>query len=583
MSYDSINKKDLNLELLLDWSWDDTSWWWHNATISNGSYIDNEIWFQKEVLLWGASTTLTYSSITYTNSYIWIDWIFTKNSSEVTATWINWTDWKSYGMLRLFDRTLTESEEQALYLEWKRKLWQNNYPDLFKWCVAYYDMSGDWSDIVWWNNWTVNWATLTTDRFWMANRAYNFDWSNDYISIPNLLTFQSEVKELLFYTTIKRDVIWGVRTIFQARLQSWNSQWLDIFFRDDNKIQIRITSDSWIQWRADTINSYTSTSDYLKIILIRNSARWYSLYINWVKQTLENGTNASLSDSNTIITSTNTFSWMTDVIDIWAFWSWGNCCYFDWQIENTIIRDRALSEAEVEQLYTLQNTKYPLPRTKSSVPSLSDWLVLNIDWTHDWTTYFDQSGNWNNWTWSNVIDWWRIGEHKIMEFNGSSSSIDCWSFTFAKQNTISIRLKYTDSSNIMMILNENVDYQARIYLNDTWDLQTYFWDYWWSNPALGANFTNSKLYDWNWHNIIIEQNFTTNTVDYYLDMIKQTTIYTSQTIQNIPLIVDNLYIWADKRQSRRYYNWELPSLKIRNRALTEKEIQQEYYRNFIPS
>lgn len=41
--------------------------------------------------------------------------------------------------------------------------------------VAYYDFNGDANDIVGGNNGTVTGATLTTDRFGIANRAYSFN------------------------------------------------------------------------------------------------------------------------------------------------------------------------------------------------------------------------------------------------------------------------------------------------------------------------------------------------------------------------------------------------------------------------
>ena len=54
-------------------------------------------------------------------------------------------------------------------------------PDLFNGCVAYYDFRGDARDVVGGYDGTVNGATLTTDRFGVANSAYSFD-GNDYIT-----------------------------------------------------------------------------------------------------------------------------------------------------------------------------------------------------------------------------------------------------------------------------------------------------------------------------------------------------------------------------------------------------------------
>ena len=50
--------------------------------------------------------------------------------------------------------------------------------------VAYYPFTGNANDAIGPNHGTVNGATLTTDRFGVANSTYNFDGVDDRITAP---------------------------------------------------------------------------------------------------------------------------------------------------------------------------------------------------------------------------------------------------------------------------------------------------------------------------------------------------------------------------------------------------------------
>jgi len=146
MTYNWINNISRDWlvgEFLLDWNWDDTSWNWNNGTCTDITRVGADKWYVKEC--WQGSNwdaNMTYNSITYSNSYIWIDWVLTKNSTAVTDTKLTLDDWKDYWLLRFYNRDLTANEEFNLQLEWLRKLWpwiMQQYPELFKGCVWYWD------------------------------------------------------------------------------------------------------------------------------------------------------------------------------------------------------------------------------------------------------------------------------------------------------------------------------------------------------------------------------------------------------------------------------------------------------------
>jgi hypothetical protein len=76
--------------------------------------------------------------------------------------------------VRIYNRALTEAEIQALYRTYSDGL------------VAYYPFNGNANDESGnGNNGTVYGATLTSDRFGNTDSAYSFDGLDDYIEVPN--------------------------------------------------------------------------------------------------------------------------------------------------------------------------------------------------------------------------------------------------------------------------------------------------------------------------------------------------------------------------------------------------------------
>jgi len=109
----------------MDWDWIDSAWNW-DASITDWTFTSAEYSYTAEQLDWWANTSFTYSSATYTNSYLIKDWQLLKNSDEVTDTALNWTDWSSYWWLFLFNRTLNDEEELEIKDYMNRIKWPTN-------------------------------------------------------------------------------------------------------------------------------------------------------------------------------------------------------------------------------------------------------------------------------------------------------------------------------------------------------------------------------------------------------------------------------------------------------------------------
>ena len=124
-----IPRNKFNRIYLMDWSWLDTNDWSKvNASPTNTVWIKATKGYISQQLSWQSTTTFTYSSITYIDSYIWINWVMTKNSSQVTSTALNWVNWNLYFWLYFTNSSLTVDEEQTLKQWWERALawWWDN-------------------------------------------------------------------------------------------------------------------------------------------------------------------------------------------------------------------------------------------------------------------------------------------------------------------------------------------------------------------------------------------------------------------------------------------------------------------------
>ena len=91
--------------------------------------------------------------------------------------------------------------------------------------VGYWPFTGNANDLsVFGNNGTVNGATLTTDRFGVANRAYNFDGVDDFIQIldtPSLRLQQATINCWVKYSSMNKMQLFVKQNINNA----WESNY----------------------------------------------------------------------------------------------------------------------------------------------------------------------------------------------------------------------------------------------------------------------------------------------------------------------------------------------------------------------
>jgi len=299
--------------------------WNNNWIATNITWPTSNIGYQSKLALWWASSSLTYSSITYTTSVIWKDGNMLINSNEVTATALNWVSGSTYLILRFYDRILSDDEIQTLYLEWLQKLTPEReaYPKLFDWLVWYRDFrDGDLSNLVDWTLATNNGATLTTDHLGYSNNAYNTVW--DW--------------KILLSTVIPLNWVYTISSTFRNDTMniwtSWSS--LTSWSNADHQIIVDISWNLWFfsNW-AWTFNSswYVIPSDWLTHF-ITAVADWINtnFYIDW-----------QYVWQSSWVSTDNIYSLLNYQGNGQHWWIWNF----------VIVHNRTLSASEVKTLYDL--------------------------------------------------------------------------------------------------------------------------------------------------------------------------------------------------------------------------------------
>jgi len=275
---------------------------------------------------------------------VWI-WNYTDlEFNRINEYWIviwSYTDAKYLAidleLARIYNRVLSEKEIQALYLEWLKKLNQDNntIPELFKWCVAYYDFRWwDLHNLVTGEKATNNWATLTTDHLGYKDCAYYLNWDNIQLwnawhNFANWEPFTYIIITKLYSKENYDALILDKSNDDDNHRWIWRNEDDKIrFSRHDNDWDKSIYSadsfwDNWYEWHM-----FTLTYDWAVI-------RWYV-------------------DSTLVWTNTPNWPVIADnVIALWCKWAQTDADNMNWDISLAIIYNRALSDSEIKTLYNL--------------------------------------------------------------------------------------------------------------------------------------------------------------------------------------------------------------------------------------
>lgn len=424
-----------------------------------------------------------------------LDWLWTKSIST-TANFTIWTrsTWNlpvngNIQCARKYNYVLSSRDIEALYLEWKRKLWNAWYPDLFNGCVAYYDFKGDANDVVGWINMTATNATLTSDRFWIANSAYSFNWSSAYLTTSAVVTTgTSATFSFWLYKTNDNDQCFFIE-------EAYSNNSMLFFDAATRKINYRFGATNMISTAANPV-----TNNTWNYISVTHTWTTWTIYINGV-QAAQWTVNAKTGSGTAL-----TLGRLTATL-----------YFFNGYMSDFKVMSVAMSADQVKAEYQASLKSKIYPFTRSLPLNLRNGLVLHLDGTVSGTTAYDQSGNGNNLTLANTPTKIRVWQLWGWSFNWSNQQasvasnlwIDWWSVrmsAFVKMNAeiwSSIQAFITCSSTTSQVANAILyDYNGWtrrliFYRSKQWvaDEQLYY------NITLGTSKYYYLVYDYDWTTI----------------------------------------------------------------------------------
>lgn len=224
------------------------------------------------------------------------------------------------------------------------------------------------------NNFTNNGATLTTDRFSNSNSAYDFNGSNQYLTLfyPSFTFGQTSVFTVSFWVQ-RSSLGYGV-TMIHGNWVNGNFIWA---FQSGPSGDFQFGTNkqglSWF-WAASTYT--TSTWEH-----------FVGVYNNGAMTFYKNGVQVS--------TDTNTYTSVGSINLPFYLGKGVNGAYFDGKIDDLGIWTRALTASEIDELFAACAVITGHP--KDTIARIGNDLKLGVTATHPNTTYQWQMANGGGW------------------------------------------------------------------------------------------------------------------------------------------------------------------------------------------
>lgn len=441
-----------------------------------------------------------------------------------------------------------------------RTLWYTTIPR--DWLVWEWLLDWNANDTAWTNNWTETDITYVWAERWYVNQCASFNGSSSILSLPATTLWTIWTQDFYvswwYYLT---DPWSGHYPMLFGSFQSPSPfVWPTIFFDPHNvwwwwwwwdAIQFRATGDNKFFSSTSASSLYNG---WHHIVMTRISWTLY-LYIDWV---LDN----SWSD--------NTDIWAADECDICRNSSKQRRHWKTWLVRAGVWI--WLSQQEVQQLYQEWLRRlWPTRGIKNnwifvgSLPNLEQGKVLEISKPQVWWTYYDQTWNWYNWTATDVSDS-KVWQANVMSFNGSSSYIDTNYILWWNISTINLFYKHiTDWDNTFILSQwyKNVD-DGRMWLEIKDDNTLFLFQ---NNNGV-IQISSHPLTVWETYMISIVRH-SQDLWELYVNWISQWTDTWWKALTNESVLLMKL--------DTNYRDWHIWLVRIYNRALSDKEIQQLYY------
>jgi len=211
--------------------------------------------------------------------------------------------------------------------------------------AKYYFNSGNANDEVGTNNGTVSGATLTTDRFGNPNSAYNFNGSNQYISLGTSTTLKPSTGSISLWMNMDGISTVGSGYNYNPIIVAKNTSTTDGYF-EGYCFMVRTTDSKSF---AITTNATNNNEKYIVNNTPFQTSTWYHLTMVYANDSLWYYVNGQLI-SRIYKGFTSAFSASKPVMLGYSD-NQVNKRYFKGKIDDIRIYNRKLSAAEVAELY----------------------------------------------------------------------------------------------------------------------------------------------------------------------------------------------------------------------------------------
>ena len=332
-------------ELSIPAAWQLRAWLyvnWERSVANHGAWLTDWNWH----LVW-----MTYD---WSTKKVYIDWalVWTVSIAWTLTTSFNRTIWR-YGTrtdyytnwqideARIYNRTLSEAEVLDYYNSTKWQYWV--YDDSLVLMYNFDNVSALWESATLvkdlsnhGNDGTINWATYTSAG--KRNGAYSFDGTNDYISInsPEINTIFGTSTNFTASARAKPAANGSTAILIESNGAYRSNASFGIWWYGGKYYCNLWTHVSWNGANTNVSISYTPSAlnvwEHISCVIDGNIMK---MYVDGDQKW-----------------SVNIASLNTRTVWDWLVYIWNRSSnYFNWQIDEVRIYNRALSSAEIDALY----------------------------------------------------------------------------------------------------------------------------------------------------------------------------------------------------------------------------------------
>jgi hypothetical protein len=429
------------------------------------------------------------------------------------------------------------------------------------------------------NNGVVNGATLTNDRLGNGNKAYSFNGLNNYIEVANAssLQFSASTQTISFWLKIpslpapvdEQGIFEKMDQHLAIDITGNAAQGFQIHFDSNGNISYRIKSGNGSSWSLLAIPSNMILLNQYSHVVFVNDNDSIRSYLNGIRLSgtkITPGTTIGLN-SNPLLMGK----------ELWTSLG-ANMDYFDGDLDDIGIWDRALTQQEILNLY---NGSLPTTCAGSNLPiGLANGLVA---WYPFCGNANDETGNGNN----GVVNGATLTNDRFgntsgaYSFNGTSDYIltSLMPPTAKTPRTISFWSR-TNDSNIMT----PTDYGDANGSGGSYQLVL-------NSPCAGVGLDvssgvvtrgDTSLINNNWHHcVVVYDSLFGNTISdakIFIDGVEQVSIACSAVNpnENINTVSLNPLNIGSTFSGARFFHGDLDDIGIWDRAISQQEITNLY-------